>query len=127
MTTRTATLHAVVLDCPDPRALAEFYPGLLGWRMTEDSDGWTTLTNPAGGTLVEFQPDPHFRPPTWPDQERPQMLHLDLGVADLDTAHREAVALGATPLTEVKGTRESPWRVYADPAGHPFCLVTGQP
>ena len=46
------------------------------------------------------------------------MLHLDVTVADVDAEHDRVVALGARPLTDRKGT----FRVYADPAGHPFCL-----
>jgi hypothetical protein len=49
------------------------------------------------------------------------LLGGDLGVSDLATAHQEALAAGATLLDDTR----SSWHVYADPAGHPFCLVRG--
>ncbi|TPN06629.1 VOC family protein, partial [Mesorhizobium sp. B2-3-3] len=57
----------------------------------------------------------------WPDPAHPQQFHLDFAVPDLDRAHEQVVALGATVLDEGDGCRS--WRVFADPAGHPFCLV----
>jgi hypothetical protein len=67
---------------------------------------------------VSFQRAPDYQPPTWPNPPRPQMLHLDIEVSDLDAEHERAVRAGARPLTESQGS----FRVYADPAGHPFCL-----
>lgn len=119
---------AFVLDCPDPAALADFYARLLGWRIlpddptdTEDptEDGeWVDLVHPGGHGRLAFQRDPEFQAPTWPARERPQMAHLDLRVADLDAAHEHALAVGARLLDASHRT----FRVYADPAGHPFCL-----
>ena len=62
---------------------------------------------------------------TWPDGPRPQMLHLDLTVgtvAELDRQHDRALRLGATLLYDRSADPEEPLRVYADPAGHPFCI-----
>ncbi|MFE7045145.1 VOC family protein [Streptomyces atratus] len=113
-----ATLGAVVLDCPDPIALAGFYAGLLGGKV-EDHEGWVELT---GGTAVPlaFQAAPGFVPPRWPHPDGSQQFHLDLTVPDLDAAEREVLALGAAVLDAED--RERSFRVYADPAGHPFCL-----
>ncbi|MGW1895765.1 VOC family protein [Streptomyces sp. NPDC002004] len=121
-----AELQCVVLDCPDPSELAEFYQGVLGgavdqpdprWSLDEE---WATLHTPSGLVLA-FQRVTDYRAPRWPDPGRPQQFHLDFGVPDLDAAHEQVLALGAAPLdgdAEGRG-----WRVYADPAGHPFCLV----
>lgn len=114
-------LECVVLDCPDPWRLACFYADLLGWEMAQEStpDGdWVTLLNPNGGTEIAFQRDPDFRAPTWPSNERPQMLHLDFAVPDIESEHRRALDLGARLLDNSPAS----FRVYADPAGHPFCL-----
>ncbi|MFF3122846.1 VOC family protein [Streptomyces sp. NPDC057908] len=113
-----ATLGAVVLDCPDPVALAGFYAGLLGGKI-EDHEGWVELT---GGAVVPlaFQAAPGFVPPRWPGPDGSQQFHLDLTVPDLDAAERKVLALGATVLDAED--RERSFRVYADPAGHPFCL-----
>ncbi|WP_225801121.1 VOC family protein [Streptomyces sp. NK15101] len=121
-----ADLQCVVLDCSAPRELAVFYRALLGgdvdrpdprWSLDE---AWSTLHTP-GGLVLCFQGVADHRPPTWPDPERPQQFHLDFGVADLDAAQEQVLAQGATLLDDGAGTRS--WRVYADPAGHPFCLV----
>ncbi|MGW7440404.1 VOC family protein [Streptomyces sp. NPDC054849] len=121
-----AELQCVVLDCPEPRLLAAFYRSLLGgnvnqqdprWSVDED---WATL-HTASGLVLAFQRVVDHLPPSWPDPARPQQFHLDFGVPDLDRAQEEVLASGATLLDE--GTDERGWRVYADPAGHPFCLV----
>ncbi|NGO15602.1 VOC family protein [Streptomyces sp. HC44] len=113
-----AKLGAVVLDCPDPRALAEFYAGVLGGDLEED-DGWVDLRVPGGQTLA-FQAAPGHVPPKWPAPDASQQFHLDLTVDDMDAAEKEVLALGAKVLDAEDRTRT--WRVYADPAGHPFCL-----
>ena len=53
-------------------------------------------------------------------------MHLDTTVptvADLDVAHERALALGARLLEDRSDDPEEPLRVYADPAGHPFCII----
>lgn len=117
-----ATLGAVVLDCPDPVALARFYAAMIGGTVEDDGEGWVELTG-APGTPLAFQAAPGFVPPRWPRPDGSQQFHLDLTVPDLDAAEREVLALGARPLdTE---DRKRSFRVYADPAGHPFCLCAG--
>ncbi|MGW1543946.1 VOC family protein [Streptomyces sp. NPDC002309] len=113
-----AQLGAVVLDCPDPRALAGFYAELLGGTVEGDEE-WTDLKVP-GGQLLAFQASPGFTPPKWPSAEDSQQFHLDLTVEDLDAAEAGVLALGARVLDAEDPSRT--WRVYADPAGHPFCL-----
>ncbi|ANW19899.1 VOC family protein [Streptomyces clavuligerus] len=118
-----ATLESVVLDCPDPQALAAFYRRLLGGEIHVDDSGWVELVG-HGGTSLAFQSAPGHTPPTWPADGVPQQAHLDLRVPSLDAAEPEVLALGAKPLDAEAPGRT--WRVYADPAGHPFCLV-GRP
>ncbi|WBB60755.1 VOC family protein [Streptomyces sp. WMMC500] len=119
----TRSLQCLVLDCPRPRELAAFYQALLGgevdradrrWSLDDD---WSTLHLPDGGVLG-FQRSGDHRPPRWPDPAHPQQVHLDIAVDDLEAAERDALAAGATVLRD-----EGDWGVYADPAGHPFCLV----
>lgn len=115
----SVTLGCVALDCPEPYRLAGFYGKLLGWELDPDSDDeWVTLVNPDGGADISFQRDPDHRPSTWPSNERPQMLHLDFTVEDLDAEHERTLQLGARLLDDKPET----FRVYADPDGHPFCL-----
>ncbi|MGW3632890.1 VOC family protein [Streptomyces sp. NPDC005122] len=125
-----AKLGVVVLDCPDPRALAGFYAEVLGGTVeSEEGDAadagttgnadWVDLTVPGGQSLA-FQAAPGHVPPRWPAPEGSQQFHLDLTVDDLDAAEKGVLALGARPLDAEDRSRS--WRVYADPAGHPFCL-----
>ncbi|MEU4610674.1 VOC family protein [Streptomyces umbrinus] len=117
-----AAYRLVALDCPDPPALAEFYAGVLGGEVKQYDDDWYDLYVP-GGHRISFQRVPDHRPPDWPRaDENSQQLHLDFTVQDIEAAEPQLLALGATPLDldDNGGTRG--WRVYADPAGHPFCL-----
>ncbi|BBA97716.1 hypothetical protein RVR_3596 [Actinacidiphila reveromycinica] len=116
------TLGAVVLDCPDPASLAAFYAELVGGTVDAEDSTWVDL-NREGGQRLSFQLAPEHRAPAWPDPERPQQFHLDIAVprARLDAAEQQVLGLGATLLEgDQDGARN--WRVYADPAGHPFCL-----
>ena len=107
-------LHHVVIDCPDPRALAGFWSAVLGQPVTYDSDDWVVVATSDRSSGLAFQLAPDHVPPGWPDPARPQQVHLDVMVDDVDTARDEVLALGATQLDG---------NVYADPAGHPFCLI----
>jgi len=113
-----ARLTAVVLDCRDPRKLAAFYGELTGWQVEYDEPEWVTLRSDSGVRLC-FQESAEHTPPTWPDADKPQQSHLDFAVEDLDRAEERVLALGASRFEHQPG--ES-WRIYADPAGHPFCL-----
>lgn len=114
------TLSCIALDCPDPTALAEFYRGVLGGEVDGAGDDWVDLVGPS--TKLSFQEVVGHRPPRWTgDEHGAQQLHLDVLVTDLEAADAEVVALGATVLDTSHAPR---WVVYADPAGHPFCLVT---
>ncbi|MFF1376473.1 VOC family protein [Streptomyces sp. NPDC058308] len=121
-----ANLQCVVLDCPAPLPLAEFYRALLGGTVNHPdprwaiSAAWSTLHTPTG-LILAFQRVTPYTPPRWPDPAAPQQFHLDFQVADLESAHEQVLALGATVLDEKSGG--GGWRVYGDPAGHPFCLV----
>jgi catechol 2,3-dioxygenase-like lactoylglutathione lyase family enzyme len=112
-------LYNVVIDCPDPKALANFYAELLGMAVVTERGDWLVIESAAGRPGIAFQYAPDHKPPRWPDPEFPQQFHLDVNVDDVDIAEQQVLALGATRLP---GQRED-FRVYADPAGHPFCLV----
>jgi catechol 2,3-dioxygenase-like lactoylglutathione lyase family enzyme len=113
-----ARFSLVALDCPDPRGLAGFYARITGWEV-DDGDDWVELRSDVGATIA-FQRAPDHQPPVWPSTDRPQQAHLDFDVADLDAAEEQVLAIGATKAEVQPG--ES-FRVYLDPAGHPFCLV----
>jgi Glyoxalase-like domain len=113
-------LHSVVIDAPKPYELATFYASLLGMEISRgapDDDDWVVVTG--AGYRIAFQKAPDLQPPDWPDPGRPQQFHLDIRVADVDEAEPKVLALGARRLPGEGGD----FRVYADPVGHPFCLV----
>lgn len=130
--TAIATFALVALDCPRPAELARFYGALTGWELDRDpadapppgddaeSVDWLQLRAPGGGPTIAFQRVPDHRPPEWPGSEHPQQVHLDFDVPDLDAAEERLLAIGAR-RHEVQPGKS--FRVYLDPAGHPFCLV----
>jgi catechol 2,3-dioxygenase-like lactoylglutathione lyase family enzyme len=108
-------MHHVVLDCPDPDALAAFYSALLGLPVTYRDDDWVVVAASDTTSGLAFQRAPRNQRPTWPDPAIPQQVHLDIMVDDIAAAGPRVLALGAAKL-------DGPG-VYADPAGHPFCLI----
>jgi len=117
-----ATLSGIVLDCSDPASLAQFYASLTGWPVHEGSDAdWATIVTPFGVALA-FQRVDDYVAPHWPSTAPPQQFHLDFDVSDLDAGEAEVTAFGATKADHQPG--ES-FRVFLDPAGHPFCLCVG--
>ena len=110
-------LSTVVIDCTDPLALARFYSELLGWPIINADDDWVDVGD--GEPRLAFQLAPEHQPPQWPDPAFPQQFHLDVRVEDVEVAEKQVLALGARRLP---GEGDD-FRVYADPAGHPFCLI----
>lgn len=113
-------LESVVLDTREPAKLARFYVGLLGGEITTEEPDWVSLVT-GDGRKVSFQTSPEHRPPRFPDPAGSQQSHLDVRVEDVDAAERAVLALGATRVGDAR--EDGDFRVYRDPAGHPFCLV----
>src|SRR3954452_1020201 len=108
--------HHVVFDCEDPLRLAQFYSELLGLPVTYRSEGWVVVAQSETTSGFAFQLAPDHQPPRWPHPSHPQQIHLDVMVDDLAEGERCVLALGARRLPGGE-------HVYADPAGHPFCLI----
>lgn len=115
-----ARYPSVVLDCPDAAALASFYGTLLDWKVTE-ADGWFEVRADYG-QCISFQTVEDYKAPAWPGQEVPQQMHIDVVVDDLDLAETQVLEIGAIKADHQPGTT---FRVFLDPAGHPFCLCAG--
>ena len=115
-----AKLRVFALDCADPVGVAEFYSKVTGWAVDRVDGEWVELRSDGGATLA-FQLAPDHVPPIWPSAEHPQQDHIDFSVDDLDAGEAAVLAVGARK-SEVQPEPDS-WRVYLDPAGHPFCLV----
>lgn len=112
-----ARFPSFVLDCPDPGALATFYGTMLGWKVDISPD-WAEI-RAEDGQCISFQQVEGYTAPDWPGQVIPQQMHLDVAVDDLDAAEAAVLELGATKHKHQPGTT---FRVFLDPAGHPFCL-----
>ena len=127
-------LHTV-LDTTDVRELAEFYRQLLGLHYRPgdelpedgkpDEADWLVLTDEHGDRKLAFQHTEQLTPTTWPSPEVPMQMHLDLTVPDRETLERQhsrALSLGAQLRFDRTDDPNEPLYVYADPAGHPFCI-----
>jgi predicted enzyme related to lactoylglutathione lyase len=112
-----ARFPSIVIDCPDAGALATFYGTMLDWKIEVRAD-WGEVRADYG-QCITFQQVQGYVPPRWPGQEVPQQMHLDVMVDDLDAAEAAVLDLGATKHEHQPGTS---FRVFLDPAGHPFCL-----
>jgi catechol 2,3-dioxygenase-like lactoylglutathione lyase family enzyme len=113
-------LTAITLDCPDPMALAAFYHQATGFELHPGADDDFAGLTREDGLFIGFQRFSGYQAPTWPDESVPQQLHLDFAVDDLDEAEARLLELGATKAEFQPGGDR--WRVFTDPAGHPFCL-----
>ena len=113
----------VVLDAADLESMSSFWSALLGGTVDKDDD-WHMISVD-GEDRMGIQLAPDHVPPQWPDGA-PQQIHLDLFVEDVAAAHEEVMALGATLLQAADELKAGEgFQVYADPAGHPFCLCWG--
>jgi hypothetical protein len=113
------TFEAVILDCPEPRVLARFYSELLGGEIVQFDADRAEVVLPLDRPLLAFQRVDDYNPPKWPGQDVPQQSHIDVKVENFDIAESAVLALGATRT----GSDHPGFRVYLDPAGHPFCLI----
>jgi len=120
----TVRFDCIALDCADPAGVARFYADLLGGTVRDegeqDGDWFDVLWD---GPRISTQLAPNHESPDWPRGQ--QQAHLDFVVTDIAAAHERVLALGGTALDPVEPPKPAPergFRVYADPAGHPFCL-----
>jgi predicted enzyme related to lactoylglutathione lyase len=114
--------RVLMFDAADMASESRFWAGVL--------DGTVKVYDRFHMVFVEDKPllgiqlAPDHIPPDWPDGAQ-QQIHLDLWVDDFEAAHDEVMSLGARllkPEEEVTPKSVDNFRVYADPAGHPFCI-----
>lgn len=128
-------LHTVI-DGTDIRGLAEFYRELLGLRYrpgdepsaggVADDAGWLVLVDDQGARKLAFQRVGSLPRSTWPAQDTPMQLHVDFTVQSAGELRRHkerALALGAEVLLDRTDDPDEALYVFADPAGHPFCIL----
>lgn len=115
----------VVFDAADLRAESTFWAGMLDGHVFDD-ETFHTVIDAAGQWRIGVQLAPQHTPPDWPNGA-PQQVHLDLHVDDPVKAHEQAIRLGARVLQSDDLASAEGHQVYADPAGHPFCIGWGHP
>jgi hypothetical protein len=113
-------LSSVAINCPDAAELAAFYADITGGQVTVAGPGWATVNGPGG--RIDFQTVADHTPPTWPEPTSSIQMHLDFSVDDLAAAEARVLAAGATSYAVQPNPDHC--TVFADPAGHPFCLST---
>lgn len=111
----------IVFDAADLAAESGFWAGMLGGTVDAEDDWHMVLVEGEPRVGVQLAPD-HVAP-GWPNGSPPQQMHLDLWVEHIDEARSLVRSLGAE-LLQPAADHEAPdaFEVYADPAGHPFCL-----
>ena len=113
--------QVVTFDAADIEAESRFWAGVLDGEVERNDDWHIVVVD--GEPRVGVQLAPGHVAPDWPDGSPPQQIHLDLWVEDFAAAHEQVIALGARVLRPMHGATEGDdFQVYADPAGHPFCL-----
>ena len=119
-TDRFGTLVRVVVDCADPPPLARFWAAVLDMprRVEESPERIVIARDDDRLPMLALQRVPDYQPPRWPDPEYPPQMHFDIGFDNRAAKERLALGLGGTRLPPQGGSCP----VYADPAGHPFCL-----
>jgi hypothetical protein len=135
-------IRQVVLDATDARGLAEFYRQFFGLRYRPGDEpppagepdprgrDWLVLRHRSGEVGLAFQQVDELVESTWPENDVPQQMHLDTSVPSaeaLEVQHARALALGARLRYDRFDDPDEPLRVYADPAGHPFCIFVAPP
>jgi hypothetical protein len=114
------TRKVIVFDAADLATESAFWAGIFEGNVVAEGD-WHSVVDARGEWLIGVQLSPDHQPPQWPNGT-PQQVHLDLHVqrADFESAHEKVTALGDPDA-------EEGFQVYADPAGHPFCIGWGHP
>jgi hypothetical protein len=119
--------EVIVFDAADLHTESAFWAGMLGGHVFAD-DRWHSVIDAAGEWRIGVQLAPNHVPPDWPRGPTAQQVHIDLHVDDPRAAHEEAIVLGARLLQPAMDLDAAEGhQVYADPAGHPFCIGWGQP
>jgi predicted enzyme related to lactoylglutathione lyase len=115
----TATI-ALVLDCSDPAALAQFWSEALGYRTVGNAGNYVMLIDPHGDRpklLLQAVPEP---------KAGKNRMHFDIETPDVSGEAARLESLGARRLEDdVRGEHGSTWVIMADPEGNEFCVCDG--
>lgn len=119
--------RVIVFDSADLETESTFWAGILDGNVIPEDD-WHSVLDATGEWCIGVQFSPNHIAPEWPDGAQQQQVHLDLHVDDPRSAHDKAIKFGARLLRSAPNLdAEQGYQVYADPAGHPFCIGWGHP
>ena len=108
-------IDEVVIDCTEPRLLAEFWAQVLGGDARERDAAWWYV-DPPGWTRLSFQLVPERKTVK-------NRLHLDVEVEDIAIATAAAEELGARRVGDVHTGGAGSFQVLLDPEGNEWCVV----
>jgi len=108
-------IDEVVVDCANPKVLAQFWSGVLGGAPCARDESWHYV-DPPGWTRLAFQMVPGGKTVK-------NRLHLDIGVSDIADATGQAETLGAQRVGGIHGDTAGSFQVLLDPEGNEWCLV----
>jgi catechol 2,3-dioxygenase-like lactoylglutathione lyase family enzyme len=112
-------IGAIIMDCADPAAIADFWQLATGWKVTGSSATGTALRHPDGiGPFLVLLKVAGAKTVK-------NRIHIDIAPEkgeDLSQALSQLIQAGAIPVDVGQG--EMPWHVLADPEGNEFCLLT---
>lgn len=111
-------LSSITINAPSAGALAAFYADITDGTVAFEHPAWATVHT--GGGRIDVQTVADYRPPSWPERAE-ALVHLDFLVDDLERAAARVEAAGATRFEHQPNAEHC--LVFADPAGHPFCLT----
>lgn len=123
MSGRPFSLIALTIDGADEQGLADFYAALAGSPVERVGPAGSTVSVRFGGLRLVFRQVDRYRAPTWPSDDMPMQMHLEVEVDDLGLACARLLELGAT-LPSYQPHRDDGLLVMLDPAGHPFCIAS---
>lgn len=117
----------VVFDAANLEVESAFWAAILNGKVLKD-EKWHSVIDEYGQWRIGVQLNPSHKKPVWPSGVQQQQIHLDLHVENPYESHEEIMNLGATLLQSAKDlSAKEGFQVYADPAGHPFCIGWGHP
>ncbi|NUT21799.1 MAG: VOC family protein [Hamadaea sp.] len=114
----TGPIASVVVDCADPQAMARFWGAATDWPVHKVDDQSAVLRSSAGvGPYLQFLRTPDVKT-VW------NRVHLDVRPYPGDDPEAEADRLRNLGATEVDLGGAISWKVFTDPEGNEFCLLS---
>ncbi|MEO9180411.1 MAG: VOC family protein [Acidimicrobiales bacterium] len=117
-------IRGIAIDCDDIDELANFYSRITHQPISYQSEEFACLN--LSTYWLTFQRVDNYVEPTWPSSTSPKQFHLEIWTDDIDSAEVLVLEYGATK-SAVQPSLDDSWRVFVDPAGHPFCLTKNIP